>query len=173
MLSGLFDISYFRKNGCDGFNDNKKTFMKYLHRKLKKFNHFAYPRTESWNPQTSYKFLAGLIEKNIFPVNKNNLETSEVFVSFKDNKGKIEINLKKNETLINEKRKLAEKFPVKFENIYLIYLDALSRNNFIRRLKKSTKIIEQIIYFNRKREKEFEQYNAFQFFKYHNFNGHT
>ena len=72
--------------------------MKYLHRKLKKFNHFAYPRTESWNPQTSYKFLAGLIEKNIFPVNKNNLETSEVFVSFKDNKGKIEINLKKNES---------------------------------------------------------------------------
>jgi len=173
LLSGLFDISYFRKKGCDGFNDNKKTFMKYLHRKLKKFNHFAYPRTESWNPQTSYKFLAGLIEKNIFPVNKNNLETSEVFVSFKDNKGKIEINLKKNESLINEKRKLAEKFPVKFENIYLIYLDALSRNNFIRRLKKSTKIIEKIIYFNRKREKEFEQYNAFQFFKYHNFNGHT
>ena len=169
----IYIISYFRKNGCDGFNDNKKTFMKYLHRKLKKFNHFAYPRTESWNPQTSYKFLAGLIEKNIFPVNKNNLETSEVFVSFKDNKGKIEINLKKNESLINEKRKLAEKFPVKFENIYLIYLDALSRNNFIRRLKKSTKIIEQIIYFNRKREKEFEQYNAFQFFKYHNFNGHT
>ena len=24
LLSGLFDISYFRKKGCDGFNDKKK-----------------------------------------------------------------------------------------------------------------------------------------------------
>lgn len=173
LLSGLFDISYFRKKGCDGFNDNKKTFFKYLNKKFRKFNHFAYPRTEHWNPKKSFRNLANLIERSILPVNNYNLNTSEVFVSFKDNKGKITINLKKNENLIKEKRKLAEKFPVKFENIYLIYLDAISRNNFIRRLKKSTKIIEKIIYSNRKREKEFEIYNAFQFFKYHNFNQHT
>ena len=48
--------------------------------------------------------------------------------------------LKKNETLIKHKRKLAEKFPVKFNNIYLIYIDAISRRHFIRKLKKTTKL---------------------------------
>ena len=173
LLSGLFDASFFRKKGCEGFNDNKRTFMKYLKRKFQKYNHFAYPITANWNPKKSFRYLANLIEKSIFPVNKYNLKFSEVFVSFIKDKGKITINLKKNKKLIKKKRKIAKKFPVKFENIYVIYLDATSRNHFIRRLKKSTKIIEKVIYSNQKKEKEFQKYNAFQFFKYHNFNQHT
>ena len=173
LLSGLFDVNYFRKKGCDGINDDKKTFMKYLNRKLEKYDNFTYPRTEQWKPKSSFKNLAKRVEKKIIPVNKFNSKNSEIFVSFKDNKGKITINLKKNKKLIKIKQKLAKNNPVKFENIYLIYLDALSRKNFIRRLKKSTKIIEKIIYKNRRREKEFQLYNAFQFFKYHCFNEHT
>ena len=55
----------------------------------------------------------------------------------------------------------------------MIYLDALSRNGFIRKLKKSTKLIEKILYSNKKKENRYKKYNAFQFFKYHNFNGAT
>ena len=173
LLSGLFDVNYFRKKGCEGFNDDKRTFMKYFNRKFRKFNNFAYPITAHWNPRRSFRNLADLIERSTFPINKYNLNSSEVFVSFNNNKGKITINLKKNENLIQKKRKIAVNFPVKFENIYVIYLDAISRNNFIRRLKKATKIFEKIIHTNQKREKEFKNYNAFQFFKYHNFNEHT
>ena len=173
LLSGLFDVNYFRKKGCDGINDNKRTFMKYLSRRLIKYNNFAYPRTENLQPKSSFKNLAKIIEKKILPVNKYNSKYSEVFVSFKDNKGNIKINLKKNKKLIKAKKNLAKKFPVKFENVYMIYLDAISRKNFMRRLKKSTKLIEEIININKKRKKEFENYNAFQFFKYHNFNEHT
>ena len=173
LLSGLFDINYFRKKGCIGINDDKKTFMKYLNKNLSQYNLFSYPRTEYWNPKSSFFNLANLIEKNIEPVIKNNSEDKEVFLSFKNDRGKVIINLKKNNTLIKEKRKLAKKFKVKFENVYLIYLDALSRINFMRSLKKSTKIIEKIIYGNKGNEKRNSIYNAFQFFKYHNFNGYT
>ena len=147
--------------------------MKYLNRKLEKYNDFAYPRTEKWKPKKSYKNLANKMEKYIFPKTKFTSKFSEVFVSFKNGKGKIRIKLKRKKKVIIAKRKLEAKFPVKFENIYVIYLDAVSRNNFIRRLKKTTKVIEKIYYKNLKREKEFKIYNTFQFFKYHSFNGHT
>ena len=85
LLSGVFDISYLRKKGCEGINDSKKRFMKYLDPNFEKYNNFSYPRTEHWNPKSSFKNLARLIEKKIFPENYNNSRYSEVFVSFKDN----------------------------------------------------------------------------------------
>ena len=82
--------------------------------------------------------------------------------------------MKKNQSLIKEKRKLAKKYKnIKFNNVYIIYFDAISRNNFIRKLKKSTKIIEKMLYTNKIKEGNFNNFNAFQFFKYHNFNSYT
>ena len=121
----------------------------------------------------SYKNLAYLIEEKIKPVNNSNSKSNEVFISFKEDKGKITINLKKNETLINYKRSLAKKNPVKFNNVYMIYFDAVSRNHFIRKLKESRKLIEEILFSNRKKNDDLKKANAFQFFKYHSFNGHT
>ena len=173
LLSGLFDVNYFRKNGCEGYNDKKKLFLKYLNDNYEKFNNFSYPRTEYWNPKKSFHHLSNLVEKQIHPINDNNIENREVFVSFKENKGKIEIHLKKNKTLIKAKRILAKNNFVKFENIYLIYFDAVSRRNFIRKLKKSSQLIEKILYSNERKGMRTNQFNSFQFFKYHNFNGHT
>ena len=173
LLSGLFDINYYRKNGCKGFNDKKEIFLKYLQPELKRFDNFSFPRTEFWEPKISYKHLANLVEKNIYAVELNNSEFSEVFVSFKNDKGKVQINLKRNSTLLRHKRKISKKYSVKFNNIYLIYFDALSRNHFIRKLKKTTKLMEKILYTNVKKKQYYKKFNAFQFFKYHNFNGHT
>ena len=173
LLSGIFDVSYYRRKGCNGFNDKKEIFLKYLDTHLIKYNNFSYPRTEYWEPELSYKNLADLVEKNIYPANVSNSKNNEVFVSFQEGKGRIQINLKKNFSLIEQKRELAKKYYVKFNNVYLIYLDAVSRNNFIRKLKRTTKLIEKLLYSNKKREKKFKNLNAFQFFKYHNFNGAT
>ena len=173
LLSGLFDINYFRKKGCKGYNNQKKIFLKYLNKNFNQYNNFSYPRTENWNPKNSYKRLANKIEKKILPANENNSKNKEVFVSFNGSKGEVKIYLKKNISLIKYKRKLAKKFPVKFKNIYMIYFDSFSRNSFIRKLKKSSKLIEKFLYTNRKKEKAWKKFNAFQFFKYHNFNGHT
>ena len=174
FLSGLFDLNYFRKKGCKGYNSHKKIFLKYLDKKLEKYNNFSYPRTENWNPRKSYsKKLANLVEKKISPANENNSKIKEVFVSFNGSKGEVKINLKKNISLVKYKRNLSKKYNVKFNNIYMIYFDALSRNSFIRKLKKSTKLIEKILFTNKRKEERLKIYNAFQFFKYHNFNGHT
>ena len=173
FLAGLFDINYFRKKGCKGYNDKKKIFLKYLNKKLEKYNNFSIPRTEKWSPLISYKNLANLVEKEIIPANESNSKNREVFVSFNETKGKVKIYLKKNISLIKYKRNLSKKYNTKFNNIYMIYFDALSRNGFIRKLKKSAKLIEKILFTNKRKEEIFKIYNAFQFFKYHNFNGHT
>ena len=173
FLSGLFDVNYFRKKGCKGYNDQKKIFLKYLNKKLEKYDNFSFPRTEKWSPKKSYKKLANLVEKEIVPANENNSKNREVFVSFNGTNGKVKIYLKKNISLIKYKRNLSKKYNLKFNNIYMIYFDSLSRNNFIRKLKKSTKLIEKILFTNKRREENFKIYNAFQFFKYHNFDGYT
>ena len=116
---------------------------------LQQYDNFSYPRTEHLNPGKAYKKLVKIIEKGILPVIDNNSKDKEVFVSFKGNKGRISINLKKNVTLIKEKRKLAKKYSVNFNNVYLIFFDGLSRNHFIRKLKKSTKIKHLTVSCNR------------------------
>ena len=101
----------------------------------------------------------------------------EIFISFnKDSKGKVEMYLKKNKTLIEERRKIAAKNPVKFENIYILYKDAISRNHFLRKMKKTAKILEKMLYINKdiyKNDSIYDNYNSFQFFKYYNFDSHT
>ena len=72
LLSGLFDISYFRRKGCSGINDNKKIFLKYLNSDYNNFNNFSYPRTEFFDPNISYNDLANLIEKKINIANSSN-----------------------------------------------------------------------------------------------------
>ena len=173
FLSGLFDANIFRKKGCEGFNEQKQKFLQYLDKNLSIYDNFSYPRTENWDSRIALNYLANLVEKEIKPANINNSKDNEVFVSFKENKGKITINLKKNETLIIQKRKLAEKYDVKFHNVYLIFFDSFSRNHFMRKLKKSTKIIEKLLFTNKRKEKRFENFNSFQFFKYHSFNEYT
>ena len=173
FLSGLFDINYFRKRGCKNYYGHKKIFLKYLDKKLKRYNNFSYPRTEKWSPRRSYKNLANVVGPNISPATENNSENKEIFVNFNGDKGKVTISLKKNINLIKYKRKLSKKYNVKFNNIYMIYFDALSRNGLKRKLKKSTKLIEKILFTNKRKDEKFKRYNAFQFFKYHNFDGHT
>ena len=173
FLSGFFDFNYFRNKGCEGFNNDKKIFLKYLGKDLEKYNNFSYPRTEFWNQKLSYYNLANLVEKNIHAVKENNSIDNEVFISFSKNIGKIQIFLKKNKTLIKIKKELSKNFPVKYNNIYLIYIDGISRRHFIRKLKKTTKLIEKYLYTNKKKSGINKYLNSFQFFKYHTFEGHT
>ena len=82
---------------------------------------------------------------------------------------------------MKEKRKIAEKNKVKFENVYVIYIDSLSRQHFLRKLKKTSKLLDFLI---RNRHAKFnkEEYslyeienniNAYQFFKYQSFGYNT
>ena len=98
---------------------------------------------------------------------KNN--KPEVILDFStDKNGEIKINIEKNETLAEERKKLGIENNSKFNNILFLFIDSLSREHFKRKLKKTTKFIEQFM----KKEKEME-YKSYQFMKYTTFDAFT
>ena len=103
----------------------------------------------------------------------SNSKNREIFINFENGKGKIEINLKKDFNLIKSRDKLSKKHIVKFNNVYIIYIDGISRNHFHRKFKKTSKLIEKMLYSNKKKETKYKKYNSFQFMKYHVFDGNT
>ena len=119
----LFDLNLFRRS-CEGIKNKKDIFLKYIDKSKDKYNNFSFPRTEHWPPKESFFRLADKVDQNIKEIESNtnkDLNEREVFVSFDEERGgKVEIHLKKNNTLIEERRAIAENNPVKFENIYIL-----------------------------------------------------
>ena len=108
----------------------------------------------------------------ITPVNSTDDDpTLEAFVEYdKNDKGKVIINLKKNNTLIKERENLAKNFSVKYENIFFLYTDAVSRPHFRRKMKKTIKLLEDYYYNNPNKK---QNWNSYQFFKYNSFTSST
>ena len=179
ILSGLIDYSVF-VNSCKNKDNDKKSFIN----NLKKYNNnLNFSKDEFYFPITTEFGIENFFEnviKNISTEKKEGIN-NQVFIKFKNNKGHFEINLKYNETLVAERRFLSKKFPVKYENIFIFYIDSLSRNHFMRKLKKTGNIIDYLIRnrnirFNNQfydKYKFGQKVNAFQFFKYISFNGYT
>ena len=179
ILSGLIDFTLLI-NSCENRNNDKKTFINYL----KKFKiNLNFSKDEFYFPITTEfgrKNFRENVIKNIRTEKKEGIN-DQVSIIFKNDKGHFEINLKYNKLLVAKKRFLAKKFKVKYENIFIIYIDSLSRNHFMRKLKKTGKLIEYLIRnrnskFNKKKYDKYnleQKVNAFQFFKYISFIGYT
>ena len=180
FIDPFFDMSKL-KGPCDGRWNTKRRFMKYLPKNLEKINHFYYPRIEYSPKEITYtEQIFNYVFEHIGGVKENPEEAknAEVFLDFENGKGKISINLKKNETLIKERRALAEKNEVKFDNVYYFFIDAVSRNHFIKRLKKICKFLEDSLYSKKVKEGnrgngQNKKVNSFQFIKYQNLRGAT
>ena len=183
-LDPFFDASNL-KGGCKGKWNTKRRFLKYLDKRLNETNHFYYPRIEFAPRETYTENIFNYVFKNIGSVKENpaEAEKAEIFLDFENDLGKITINLKKNETLIKERRALAKKNDVKFDNVYIFYIDALSRNHFLKRMKKITKVLDEMLYSkkienknekqNKNGDKRYKRYNSYQFIKYQNMPGTT
>ena len=180
IFSGLIDYSFFISS-CKNRDDDKQTFINYM-RNYNNTN-LDFSKNEFYYPITK-DFLVEKFRENVVKnVRTEKIEgvNDQLSLKFKNNKGHFEINLKYNETLVAERRLLAKKFPVKYENIFIIYIDSLSRNHFIRQLKKTGILIDYLIR-NRNRKfsnQKYDKYkfaqkvNAFQLFKYISFLGYT
>ena len=83
----------------------------------------------------------------------------------KKQRGTVHINVTKNETLINLRKKLENPNSL-FDNIIVLYIDAVSRNRFLSTLPKTSKFINRFMSYNSE-ETEFGKFKSFQFFKYH------
>ena len=179
ILSGLIDYSYFISS-CENRDNDKKRFIEFF----KRFNNsLNFSKDEFYFPITNefgFEKFRENVGKNI-KTEKIEGINDQLSLKFKNNKGHFKINLKYNESLVAERKFLAKKFPVKYENIFIIYIDALSRNHFIRKLKKTGNLIDYLI---RNRNNKFykqkynkykleQKANAFQLLKYISFLGYT
>ncbi len=100
----------------------------------------------------------------------------EYIVDFsKDPYGELILNVNYDEELSKERKKLEQKTTPYSENIMIIYLDAISRANSIRKLKKTLKFFENFMSYKGGHNEKYpnENFHSFQFFKYHAFYGHT
>ena len=175
LFDDLLDFSKLFRRSCEGYANSKEIFIKYLDDNKKNFTKYYYPLTNKLklkNKKISFTLnkLVKIVLKKIGDGNSKKAKDKEIFVNFDENgKGNIEMKLKRNKKLIHQRRLIAKKEKVKFENIYLIYIDAISRNHFLRKLKKTSKLIENLLYTNKKKKKKYKKYDAYQFFKYQNF----
>ena len=115
---------------------------------------------------------------NIFDVEQkhDNFGEPEVIVDFSnDPLGELFVNVKYNETLSNERKKLENNSIPYSNNIIILYLDSVSRACSMRQLNKTLDFFEKFISykggFNEKYPRE--NFHSFQFFKYHSFIGRT
>ena len=109
-------------------------------------NTYYFPNTNIFNYQESDWYHMYEIVFKIISGEKKEGTHDQFWITFDENdKGHVSIDIPYNETLVKEKRKIAEKNKVKFENVYVIYIDSLSRQHFLRKLKKTSKLLDFLI----------------------------
>ena len=175
ILSPFMDYSAFAGN-CKTIRslENQKKYFTYFLIDEKDFvntTKFGFPITTNINKyslrtQRNVKHFNERVSENVIDMDKfNNLKGEkkpEVILDFSEDKnGVININIEKDEEMAEERKKLGLKNKSKFDNILFIFIDSLSREHFKRKLKKTTRFIEQFM----KKENE-NNYKSYQFMKY-------
>ena len=173
--NNIFDMTRLLNIKCENRNvkDERERLLKYLpHKdKLKNTKIFGFPITTSIDAHDeinvmhySQMVLSNIIDMENEEMTKNLTEENypEVFLEYKDlsTPGEIKIKVKYNETLSLERKKLENKNSL-YKNILIIYIDALSRAHFKRKMVKTQKFFEQFM--------KSEKIKSFQFLKYQNF----
>ena len=160
-----FNLFRILNSNCEQTENERDIFIQSL-----EFNNevnnsylFYYPNTISfdWKVCTIKKFKNEVFTK-IKPILKNEDKLNkEVIIEFnkETDNGKIKINIEKNETLVKERKKLSKKENL-FNNIIIIYINSLSRQQFLNQMKKTSNLLEKYYWKNKKNIK------TYQFLKY-------
>ena len=157
----------------------EKSTSPYITKETKKF---GFPYTNEglfgYSDEFDYKMLKVNVTNNLFDIenNFNNFTDPEIIVDFsKDPSGELLINVKYNDTLSKERKKLEIFNNPYSNNILILFLDSVSRVSSLKQLNKTLNFFEQFISykggFNEKYPEE--KFHSFQFFKYHSFEGRT
>jgi hypothetical protein len=140
IFDNLFDFSRIGSNTCEGTHNDKKQLEVYIPR-IENYNSIAFPDTTKYSFETDSR--VGIFHYKVFndiynadaPEDKK----PEVIVHYDEKgKGKVEINVIRDENLAKNRNELAKNFKVKYDNILFIYIDAISRNHFKRKLPKTS-----------------------------------
>ena len=172
IFDNIFDFSRIGSNTCEGTHNDKKQLKVYIPR-IENYNSIAFPDTTKYSFETESR--VGIFHYKVFNDIYNPEEQtdrkSEVIVHYDEKgKGNVEINVTRDENLAKTRNELAKNFPVKYENILFIYIDAISRNHFKRKLPKTSIFIKRYLH---NYQYKAGILNAYQFMKYSNFKGTT
>ena len=176
LLDGIFDVSRILKEDCNNFRGGEKMeLLKYLSPYLNTSNKFGFPITTNytWLNQSHFDRFFNNVMADIIPLDKIDInkipkeERPEIILNFDPitQMGKIDININKNPKLIKERKKLYDslqkKEKPKYNNILFLYIDAISRPEFLRSMKHTQKFLSK--YYNS------TKYSFYQMLKYQNF----
>ena len=185
LIDGVFDVSRILKENCNNFRGGEKfELLKYLSPYFNTSNNFGYPITTNytWLNQSHFdrffnNVMADMI--NLDKIEYNDISDDlkpEIILKFDPitKMGNIDIKINKNESLSKERNEiynsLLPKDKPKYNNILFLYIDAISRPEFLRSMKNTIQFISK--YYN-STEKSFYQmmkYQNFIFFTQQNVN---
>jgi hypothetical protein len=185
VLSKYQDFTKFLGVDCSLKKPNsrqiilKESNSPYITKETKKF---GFPFTNKGcfccNDDFDYKTLKKYVVDNLFDVdnNFNNFSEPEIIVDFsKDSSGELLIDLKYNDSLSKERKKLENLNIPYSNNILLLFLDSVSRVASLTQLNKTLTFFEKFISYEGGYNDKYpeEKFHSFQFFKYHSFEGRT
>ena len=176
MLDGIFDVSWIIQENCNNFRaGERQELTKYLPPRMKNTFNFAYPITTNytWLNESHFDRFFKNVMRDVIDTDKddyyNKTLQPEIFLKFNPvtQFGEITMNIQRNEKIVKEREEIFKKLPKnnipKYKNILFIYIDALSRAHFMRKMKYTKAFLNK--YFNNKDKTK----SAYQMMKYHAF----
>ena len=196
-IGPFFDLTkVYRPNCLDPklLNSEKNKFInrfKHLnYSKESQMNHFGYPLTNDgrFGPDdfaTLYfkekrknfeeEIKNNIILMDLYNKDRNkyypNIPRPEIEVIFEDLKGKIIINVHKNESLIKEREELIKINKLLYKNILILYFDTVSRAHFFRKFPKTVNFLNKFSRYEDNISKK--DMTIFQYFKYNSIRPYT
>ena len=167
IYSNMFDFSKMLNYNCS-FNLDFKESKTLFDGNVKKI---LFPKTNNENYYfkkfNSQRAFGDLVLKNIIMENDDtNPVNNEVYLTKDEKNIKVNMQILKDENLVNERAKNVKKNNnnnLEINNILLIYIDSLSRQHFHRKFSDVTYFLESCS------SKKNDYYESFEFFKYHTF----
>jgi len=178
-LTKLLGINCTVKNSNSRKNILKQSKSPFITKNTKKF---GFPATNDGligcQDGLDSTILKKYVIDNLFDLDNNlkNFSQPEITVDFsEDPLGKLLINLKYNDSLSKERKKLENKNTPYSNNILIFFIDSVSRTSSLRQLNKTLQFFEKFISYEGGFNENFpeEKFHSFQFFKYHSFEGRT
>ena len=180
-IFNFFDLTFANNIKCENREKNEKEnfYAMIKDKSLKNKKIFGFPSTTNINKEKEnnnfnlnntknlqhyiFNNLKSLDNKDFNEItSKLNIETILDF-SNKNTEGELKINLNKNKTLSEERKKISNTNSI-YDNILLIFLSSTSRSHFQRGLPKLSKFISKLMSYE-----PFPTMTSYQFAKYKNF----
>lgn len=173
VLEGFFDYSGWMGEECKTIrNGDRSLYDKYFYEKDPNYTPatlLGFPRTEHYTYRDSihfvldYKVLREMIDMNDPNVSEEVKNRTEIMVDYSGEESKVIIRVQRDEKLLKTRLPLYQRLGKKLiaKNVMIIYIDALSRRHFMRKMKKTQQWIDKFY------KTDHPKYTSYQFMKYH------